>query len=82
MKLIPRGRSQLKNLKQSFLVFTAGMAIASVYLTYCVLTKGEVLQANPKLWIVVIGIYILTILSAIYYTILERTYKKRRRTDW
>ena len=82
MKLIPRGRSQLKNLKQSFLVFTAGMAVASIYMTYCVLTKGEVLQANPKLWIVVIAIYILTILSAIYYTILERTYKKRRRTEW
>ena len=82
MKLIPRGRSHLKNLKQSFLVFTAGMAVASIYMTYCVLTKDEVLQANPKLWIVVIAIYILTILSAIYYTILERTYKKRRRTDW
>ena len=72
----------MKNLKQSFLVFTAGMAVASIYMTYCVLTKDEVLQANPKLWIVVIAIYILTILSAIYYTILERTYKKRRRTDW
>ncbi|PNS36999.1 hypothetical protein [Mesotoga sp. B105.6.4] len=72
----------MKNLKLSFLVFTAGMAVASIYMTYCVLTKGEVLQANPKLWIVVIAIYILTILSAIYYTILERTYKKRRRTDW
>ena len=72
----------MKNLKQSFLVFTAGMAVASIYMTYCVLTKDEVLQANPKLWIVVIAIYILTILSAIYYTILERTYKKRRRTEW
>ena len=82
MKLIPRRRSQLKNLKLSFLVFTAGMAVASVYMTYCVLTKGEVLQANPKLWIIVIGIYILTILSAVYYGILETTYRKRKRTDW
>jgi len=82
VNLIPRRRSQLKNLKLSFLVLTIGMAVASVYLTYCVLTKGEILQSNPKLWIIVIGVYIFTVLSALYYLVLEISYRRRRRTDW
>jgi len=82
MKLIPARRSELKNLKLALLVFTLGMLVACSYTTYCVLTKGEILQANPKLWIAVIGVYIVTALSAEYYVVLCITYKKRRRTDW
>jgi len=82
MKLIPRRGNQLKDLKLAFLVLTIGMLAASLYATYCVLTKGEVLQANPRLWIVVVGVYIATALSALYYAVLSITYKKRRRTDW
>ena len=82
MKLIPARRSELKNLKLALLVLTVGMLVACSYTTYCVLTKGEILQANPKLWIVVVGVYIATALSALYYAVLSITYKKRRRTDW
>ena len=82
MKLIPSRRSELKNLKLALLVLTLGMLVASVYTSYCVLTKGEILQTNPKLWIVVIGVYIFTILSALYYLVLEISYRRRRRTDW
>ena len=82
MKLIPTRRWDLKNLKLALLVLTLGMLVASAYATYCVLTRGEILQANPKLWIVVVGVYILTALSALYYLVLERSYRKRRRSDW
>ncbi len=82
MKLIPRRRNQLKDLKLAFLVLTIGMLAASLYATYCVLTKGEILQANPKLWIVVVGVYVVAALSALYYAVLSITYRKRRRTDW
>jgi len=82
MKLIPTRRSDLKNLKLALLVLTLGMLVASAYATYCVLTRGEILQANPKLWIVVVGVYILTALSALYYLVLEISYRKRRRSDW
>ena len=82
VKLIPKRRYQLKNLKLALLVLTLGMLVASVYTTYCVLTKGEILQTNPKLWIVVIGVYIFTVLSALYYLVLEISYRRRRRTDW
>ena len=82
MKLIPSTKTDLKNLKFSILVLTLGMLVASVYTTYCVLTKGEILQTNPKLWIVVIGVYIFTVLSALYYLVLEISYRRRRRTDW
>ena len=82
MKLIPTRRPDLKNLKLALLVLTLGMLVASAYATYCVLTRGEILQANPKLWIVVVGVYIATALSALYYAVLSITYKKRRRTDW
>ena len=80
--MIPARRSELKNLKLALLVLTLGMLVASVYTSYCVLTKGEILQTNPKLWIVVIGVYIFTILSALYYLVLEISYRRRRRTDW
>ena len=82
MKLIPSRRSDLKNLKLALFVLTIGMLVACSYTTYCVLTKGEILQTNPKLWIVVIGVYIFTVLSALYYLVLEISYRKRRRTDW
>ncbi|RLL85939.1 hypothetical protein [Mesotoga sp. BH458_6_3_2_1] len=82
MKLIPARRSELKNLKLALLVLTLGMLVASVYASYCVLTKGEVLQANPQYWIVVIGVYVFTFLSAIYYIVLETIYRRRRHTDW
>jgi len=82
MKLIPSRRSDLKNLKLALLVLTLGMLVASVYASYCVLTKGGILQTNPKLWIVVIGVYIFTVLSALYYLVLEISYRRRRRTDW
>jgi len=82
MKLIPSRRSDLKNLKLGLLVLTLGMLVACSYTTYCVLTKGEILQSNPKLWIVVVGVYIFTALSALYYLVLEISYRKRRRTDW
>ncbi len=82
MKLIPTRRSDLKNLKLALLVLTLGMLVASAYATYCVLTKGEILQANPKLWIVVVGVYVVAALSALYYAVLSITYRKRRRTDW
>ncbi|WP_367362907.1 hypothetical protein [Mesotoga sp.] len=82
MKLIPSRRSELKNLKLGLLVLTLGMLVASAYATYCVLTKGEILQSNPKLWIVLVGVYIFTALSALYYLVLEISYRKRRRTDW
>lgn len=82
MKLIPRRRNELKNLKFSFLVLTIGMAVASIYTTYCVLTKGDILQFNPKLWLFVIGVYCFTLFCAIYYATLEISYRKRRRTDW
>ena len=82
MKLIPSRRSELKNLKLGLLVHTLGMLVASAYATYCVLTKVEILQSNPKLWIVLVGVYIFTALSALYYMVLEISYRKRRRTDW
>jgi len=82
VKLIPKRRYQLKNLKLAFLVLTIGMLVASLYTTYCVLTKGEILQANPQYWIVVIGVYVFTFLSAIYYIVLETIYRRRRHTDW
>jgi len=82
MRLMPRRSWQLKNLKLSLLVLTIGMVIASVYTSYCVLTKGEILLANPRLWVVVIGVYAFTALSAIYYAILCKAYRKRKRTDW
>jgi len=82
MRLVPRRSWQLKNLKLSFLVLTIGMAIASVYTAYCVLAKEEVLQTNPKLWAVVIGVYLFTALSATYYFVLKTAYNRRKRTDW
>ena len=82
MKLIPSRRSDLKNLKLALFVLTVGMLVACSYATYCVLTKGEILQTNPKLWIVVIGVYIFTVLSGLYYLVLEISYRRRRRTDW
>ena len=82
MKLIPSRRSDLKNLKLALFVLTVGMLVACSYTTYCVLTKGEVLQANPQYWIVVIGVYVFTFLSAIYYIVLETIYRRRRHTDW
>jgi len=82
MKLIPSTKSDLKNLKFSLLVLTLGMLVASAYATYCVLTKGEILQSNPKVWIVVVGVYIFTALSGLYYLVLEISYRKRRHSDW
>jgi len=82
MKLIPSRRSELKNLKLALLVLTLGMLVASAYTTYCVLTKGEMLQANPTLWVVVIGVYAFTALSTTYYFVLNAAYKRRKRTDW
>jgi len=82
MKLIPKRTWQLKNLKLSFLVLTIGMIIASIYTAYCVLTKGEVLQSNPKIWIAVIGVYVFTVFCATYYSLLNAVYQKRKRTEW
>ncbi|WP_367362433.1 hypothetical protein [Mesotoga sp.] len=82
MRLVPKRSWQLKNLKLSFLFLTIGMVIASAYTAYCVFTKEEVLQANPKLWGVVIGVYAFTALSATYYFVLNATYRRRKRTDW
>ena len=82
MRLVPKRSWQLKNLKFSFLVLTIGMAIASGYTTYCVFTKEEVLQANPRLWGVVIGVYVFTALCATYYFILYAAYRRRKRSNW
>jgi len=82
MRLVPKRSWQLKNLKLSFLVLTIGMTVATVYTAYCTFTKEEVLQANPRLWGVVIGVYALTALSATYYFVLNAAYRRRKRTDW
>jgi len=82
MKLISSTKTDLKNLKFSILVLTLGMLVASAYATYCVLTKSEMLQSNPKLWIVVVGVYIFTALSGLYYLVLKSSYHKRHHSDW
>lgn len=82
MKFIPKRTWQLKNLKVSFLVLTIGMVIASIYTAYCVLTRGEVLQSNPKLWLAVIGVYVFMLFCTTYYAMLSVAYRKRKRTEW
>ena len=82
MKFIPKRTWQLKNLKISFLVLTIGMVIASIYTAYCVLTRGEVLQSNPKLWLAVIGVYVFMLFCTTYYAMLSVAYRKRKRTEW
>jgi len=80
MRLIPKQKIALKQLKLSIGVLTLGMLIASLYTTYCVFTRREMLAANPRLWTVVIGVYIFTGICAIYYLILFQIYRKKKYT--
>jgi len=80
MGLIPKQKIALKQLKLSIGILTLGMLIASLYATYCVFTRLEMLVANPRLWIVVFGVYAFTGICAIYYLILFQIYRKRKYT--
>jgi hypothetical protein len=78
MKLIPSQKLELKHQKLSVAVLTIGMFAASLYATYCVFTKREMLLENPRLWLVVISVYVVTVVCGLYYLILQRVYRKRR----
>ena len=82
MKLIPSQKLELKHQKLSVAVLTIGMFIASLYATYCVFTKREMLLENPRLWLVVISVYVVTVVCGLYYLILQRVYRKRRNSFW
>lgn len=78
MRLVPRRKAELKSLKFSVGVLTIAMIVASIYTTYCVVTRYDMLIQNPRLWSLVAGVYVVTVMSVIYYLILGRAYRKMR----
>ncbi len=78
MRLVPRRKADLKSLKFSVGVLTIAMIVASIYTTYCVVTRYDMLIQNPRLWSMVAGVYVVTVMSVIYYLILGRAQRKMR----
>jgi hypothetical protein len=78
MRLVPRRKAELKSLKFSVGVLTIAMIVASIYTTYCVVTRYDMLIQNPRLWSLVAGVYVVTVMSVIYYLILGRAQRKMR----
>jgi hypothetical protein len=78
MRLVSRGKAEVKSLKFSVGVLTIAMIVASIYTTYCAVTRYDMLIQNPRLWGLVAGIYVVTGLSVIYYLILGRAHRKMR----
>ena len=78
MRLVPRRKAELKSLKFSVGVLTIAMIVASIYTTYCVVTRYDMLIQRPRLWSLVAGVYVVTVMSVIYYLILGRAQRKMR----
>ena len=78
MRLVPRRKAELKSLKFSVGVLTIAMIVASIYTTYCVVTRYDMLIQNSRLWSLVAGVYVVTVMSVIYYLILGRAQRKMR----
>ena len=78
MRLVPIRKAELKSLKFSVGVLTIAMIVASIYTTYCVVTRYDMLIQNPRLWSLVAGVYVVTVMSVIYYLILGRAQRKMR----